>query len=830
MTTYYVSTSGNNDNNGDSIARAWRSVDYAANRNSLEPGDEIRILPGTYVEEVRIFRSRGAQDGAAGRPITFTAHDAEKMPVIRNKKQGSKHYRQIHVQDVRNWTFSYLCFKDYDGRGWDVEAVTRNIEGITIDHCRLLRQSYGTETPGHPIHIATKNLHEAHNIRVTDNYLYRCSPVDSNGTGNENITFEGAIIDGLIQGNILEECQNIAISQIGWGSNRAGYALSGTPQRIVIRNNKILNHDGISYPRGGNCIYLDKAPGPYVIENNVIDCRGRPNEKVTCVKLSAEPHLNKDIDLDGPYIIRNNVAIGKDYSYMLGPVEDRYGSGGQITVKIQPAFNVYLAHNVGIVLDQGDSSGFAPLQPARVEKLHVVNNVFDSRRKTTPCKMVNVRHTAEDDSQWYINGNLWHSANPDRARWEMLDQNYTSWATFSAAWDRDGQWNQVPRFEDEAKNDFRLKDGTPGSGKALPLTFTTNRGVDSDTILLKDARWFSDGFDVQGGDRIRVGEAETTIQSVDWANNRVVVDPPISWSIGAPVHYNYEGTAPSIGLSSSVSTIVDPNGPTITPPPPIGEGVELLSNRSFEKDDLSSNKPLTWRSFTAGRASFQIADGYLTVNVTDAGGNTQLFQHGFEVQEGRDYELVIFAQAATPGSRVQAVLQKHENAAYQARAKTSLSPSPAHREVKSESHLKPQAAAPTRAWLLIFPVTNGDIKFAHVSLRDVTDELSDNPLFRYVRRGTQRGSRVGVPGLSEEIRHLRTRRHDLKRKQVVECWIHGVLLYNRIRILWFADDQFIAMLFDDFLDIVAVICQETLAAVTGWVGYDHQMPDAMFRK
>jgi hypothetical protein len=56
-TDYYVSTTGNDMNNGTSLATAFRTINYAVNYASLVGGDVINIKGGTYIERVIMTKS-----------------------------------------------------------------------------------------------------------------------------------------------------------------------------------------------------------------------------------------------------------------------------------------------------------------------------------------------------------------------------------------------------------------------------------------------------------------------------------------------------------------------------------------------------------------------------------------------------------------------------------------------------------------------------------------------------------------------------------------------------------------------------------------------------
>ncbi len=70
---YYVSTSGNDLNNGTSISTAWRTITYAASNSSpVSSGDTVYIKSGNYGSENIVFET----DGTLENPITFEGYQS----------------------------------------------------------------------------------------------------------------------------------------------------------------------------------------------------------------------------------------------------------------------------------------------------------------------------------------------------------------------------------------------------------------------------------------------------------------------------------------------------------------------------------------------------------------------------------------------------------------------------------------------------------------------------------------------------------------------------------------------------------------------------------
>ena len=75
-TTYYVSPSGSNSNNGRSKSSPWKTISYA--QSKLTPGDTLYLRGGTYNEQVEITCT-----GTASAGITIAAYQGE-TPVVTN--------------------------------------------------------------------------------------------------------------------------------------------------------------------------------------------------------------------------------------------------------------------------------------------------------------------------------------------------------------------------------------------------------------------------------------------------------------------------------------------------------------------------------------------------------------------------------------------------------------------------------------------------------------------------------------------------------------------------------------------------------------------------
>ena len=61
-TEYYVSTDGDNNNNGLSENEAWRTLSHVVEKVKLKPGDIVWIKAGVYKGENVVFIMKGIKN------------------------------------------------------------------------------------------------------------------------------------------------------------------------------------------------------------------------------------------------------------------------------------------------------------------------------------------------------------------------------------------------------------------------------------------------------------------------------------------------------------------------------------------------------------------------------------------------------------------------------------------------------------------------------------------------------------------------------------------------------------------------------------------------
>lgn len=229
----FVALTGNNANNGASLATAWRTVNYAASQ--VNPGDIVHIADGTYNESVSLSRS-----GTAAAYIVF--------------------------RSTTRWGAKLVSNSGSDG--FAINGNYIEIDGIDL-----------TNPGGHGI-----NAENNHHIRILNCHLHHCGNSGFSGGWSDFYHIEGNVCNNnaslsWYSGISIYEAKSI-------GDTSAGF-------HIIIRGN--ISHGNLTAPANGphtdgNGIIIDdwnytQNPGiPYsftaLVENNICYNNGGAGLKV----------------------------------------------------------------------------------------------------------------------------------------------------------------------------------------------------------------------------------------------------------------------------------------------------------------------------------------------------------------------------------------------------------------------------------------------------------------------------------------------------------------------------------------------------------------------
>ena len=262
---YYVSTSGNDSNDGSTISTAWRTITYAASSaSSVSPGDTVFIKAGDYGNEYVVFET----SGTSSNQITFEGYrstpgdhpdlqwiygdllDASVMPLldggdrtkgtaitlknrehiivknlqIRNYRDGiyAKNGHHLKIDNINTMNFGDIN-ENYHGKGIVFGSHASN---NTIENCSVLNAC----AEG----IAIKGDNQTlRNCRIYS---------DDNTTGSKSAMDYYIHVEG--NNNVIEECYTERIGELGHLGH--GIGLKGNCENNLIINciSKGMGSDG----------------------------------------------------------------------------------------------------------------------------------------------------------------------------------------------------------------------------------------------------------------------------------------------------------------------------------------------------------------------------------------------------------------------------------------------------------------------------------------------------------------------------------------------------------------------------------------------------------
>src|SRR5215472_3458182 len=270
-TTYYVSTSGN-DNNAGTLSAPWRTIQKAA--NTVKAGDAVQVRAGTYNEIVTMKTSGNATTGY----ITFQNYPGE-APIVDGtglaaggqtglfSLEGTFNYIIIQGFEIRNFSSSSKgkvpVGIDFEGAGSNIEILNNHIHNIvqTLSSCNaanaLAVALYGTQAPA-----------SINNITLSGN------EIDHNTTGcSENVSFDGNVQYWVMANNKVHDGDNIGLDNIGfegvspnvsYDQARDGWVFQNTIFNITSTTNPVY-HDQV----GADGYYCDGCTR-IIVERNLI--------------------------------------------------------------------------------------------------------------------------------------------------------------------------------------------------------------------------------------------------------------------------------------------------------------------------------------------------------------------------------------------------------------------------------------------------------------------------------------------------------------------------------------------------------------------------------
>jgi parallel beta-helix repeat protein len=307
QTNYYVSPTGSNSNTGISPAHAWQTINFAAQNTTIQPGDTVQIMQGTYNEQVNITISG---DGIGGIPYFITFKNYNNDNVILSGSTLPAYGHLMKMNDIHHLIISGLKFQDYqqqDAIGIKIKDCMHiqieNNEFYNIDYAPNAVGQIPTENDNsQPIIVLGTNPDNAYptqGIEIIGNSVHDCE------TGySEAISINGHVAGFEIAQNHVYNNSNIGIVAIGFEGECSNPANDQAINGHIHHN---LVHDNPSAYAECGGIYIDGA-AQMVVENNTL-YNNNYGIEIGCENNGGISGANSNNN-----IIRNNVIYNNTYT------------------------------------------------------------------------------------------------------------------------------------------------------------------------------------------------------------------------------------------------------------------------------------------------------------------------------------------------------------------------------------------------------------------------------------------------------------------------------------------------------------------------------------
>ncbi|MBV9573653.1 MAG: right-handed parallel beta-helix repeat-containing protein [Acidobacteriales bacterium] len=448
-TTFYVSTSGN-DNNSGTFGSPWRTIQHAA--KSVAAGATVDVRGGSYNESVTIPVSGNASSGY----VVFQNYPGESAIV---DGTGVSCCGSSGVNGLFNIiNQSYVIISGFEIRNYSTTRAANTPAGIWItgsgSNLQILNNRVHnivskSERNGNAFGIAAYGTSATPitNLTISGNQVY------SNKTGNsETINVDGNVQQFVISNNIVHDNDNIGIDAIGFeGVGPAGHDQAGYGS---ITGNTIYNISSYGNPAYGNQYAAD---GIY--------CDG-------CANVTIERNLvhNSDLNIevasehkghDSSYVIvRNNLVYhGNSNGISIGGYSSTVGGTDHCTI-------------VGNTLFDNDTknTGSGEFQV----QYYATNNVFENNivDATSQGLLIN-NYTHSEPNPVTSDYNVYFTSNSANAQWIWNGHTYTNFASYQQGSGQDAHsFFADPEFLNMTTPDLHVKSTSPAVNQGINLGAT----------------------------------------------------------------------------------------------------------------------------------------------------------------------------------------------------------------------------------------------------------------------------------------------------------------------------------------------------------------------
>jgi len=447
---YYVSTSGNNGNDGLSPTSAWRNIQYAADH--VAAGDTVNILGGVYNELVNIPVSGTADAGY----ITFQNYagqlaviDGKRLPVPGGQygliNIAGQSYIIVQGLEIRN--YKTTSTKDVPigiyitGSGSNLGFFSNHIHHIQTNAKGCAADAFGVAFYGNQAPASLNNI------------TFSGNELDHMKTGcSETLTFNGNVDTFSVTNNVIHDDNNIGIDAIGFEGTSPDPAYDQARNGYIAQNTvyNITSEKNSAYSKGCWCadgIYVDGGTN-ILIERNLVHH----------VDLGIEMASEHSGKTTSDVIARSNVVFfGNSAGISIGGYAKKVGGSDQVTVV-----------NNTLYKNDGKKTGSGEFQI----QFHATNNVFMNNivySNSQGLLVNNFTNSTSDPAA--VDYNLYYSGGAARnATFEWVGKTYKGFPAYLAATGNDAHSSYAdPLFLNATTPDLQVEPTSPAVNAGINL-------------------------------------------------------------------------------------------------------------------------------------------------------------------------------------------------------------------------------------------------------------------------------------------------------------------------------------------------------------------------
>ena len=238
-TTYYVSPSGSDSNNGTSPGTAIQSLSRASGLQ-LNPGDQVLLQRGaTFSGKLAVWKS-----GTAGSPITIGAYGSGTKPVV--------------TGDCLEVGGSYITMTDFSVQSCTTNGIWTDGTGNVITNVEAVHNIHGIDVAEH-----------AQNTKVVRNYLHNNDRMAPNTPGAFD---DYGAVGVVVQGDNTEVAYNSITDN--WAAS-ADFGTDGSAVEIYGGIGTLVHHntaaDNRTFTELGNARSADTTFAYNQVTSNLRD-------------------------------------------------------------------------------------------------------------------------------------------------------------------------------------------------------------------------------------------------------------------------------------------------------------------------------------------------------------------------------------------------------------------------------------------------------------------------------------------------------------------------------------------------------------------------------